>query len=229
MSRDADSPCDSADERIGERAADRGRRPCLAEYARRVHRDAAEGRRRSLARRLGGALVRKYVRVVPSVFGASGELAVFRLLIPTGAALARLRSRAVLTLDSATEILGGFRFGAAPASFVYLPCSADIVGIGRDGIGERLPGSWLPMSLAPPGEELLYTVVPIRMPPSIERDGFRVVDPAFLIRELLGFHGLRLDLVARIEARIAGPCGLQRPGPGDIGHRDIGGSFAGEG
>ena len=69
------------------------------------------------------------------------------------------------------------------------------------------------MSWAPPGEEILFAAVPAGMPPSIEKGGFRVVTPDFLIRELLGFHGLRLDLLARIEARIAEPYGIHDPGP----------------
>ena len=194
-------------------AAAHGRRSGLAEYERRVHRDTAAARRRSLARRLGGPLVRKYVRVVPSVFGGTGELAAFRLLIPSREALARLRSSAVLTLDSAAERLGGFRFGAGETSFIYLPSSRDLEGIARDGIGERLPGSRFPMSWAPPGQAMLFAVVPPLLPPWIEKDGCRVVEPGFLIRELLGHHGLRLDLLARIEARIAVPYGLVRLGP----------------
>lgn len=191
-------------------ADSRGRRSFLVEYERRVRRDAAAARRRSLARKLGGPLVKKYVRVVPSVFGATGELAGFRLLIPSQEALARLRSSAVLTLDSATELLGGFRFGTADTSFVYLMGSRELEKIAGEGIGIRLGGSRFPLSWAPPGQPMLFAVVPPRMPPCIEKDGFRVVEPAFLVRELLGFHGLRLDLIARIESRITVPYGLDR-------------------
>ncbi len=185
----------------------------LAAYERRVRRDAAEARRRSLARRLGGRLARKYLRVVPSVFGAVGELAAFRLLVPSREALARLAPKAVLTLESATEILGGFRFGSAATSYVYVPSPGDLDAIAEDGIGQRLPGSWFPMSWAPPGQEILFAAVPPRMPPSLQKGGFRVVTPEFLIRELLGFHGLRLDLLARVESGIAEPYGIERPGP----------------
>lgn len=76
-----------------------------------VKRDAAVARRRSLARRLGGSLIWKYLPVVPAVFTARGETATFRLLVPVEETLSRLRDRTVLSLDSATEVLGGCRVG----------------------------------------------------------------------------------------------------------------------
>ncbi len=51
--------------------------------------------------------------------------------------------------------------------------------------------------------------VPGEMPPAVERGGFRVVAPAFLVREVLGFYGLRHDLLARVESGIVRPYGVQ--------------------
>ncbi len=125
------------------------RRVDLASYARRAFRDAALARRRSLVRRLGGPLLRKYLRVVPSVFGAAGELAAFRLQVPSREALELLRERVVLALDSAAEVLGGFRLGSGATIFAYAASSEEIEQIEKDRIGERLPAPsllvcWMP-------------------------------------------------------------------------------------
>lgn len=169
-------------------------------YARRVRRDAAIARRRSFVRRSGGPLVAKYMQVVPSVFTARGEFVAFRLLLPAREALVRLRECVVLTLDSATELLGGFRFSRASNAYAYLPSSDDLARIADAGIGERRPGTRFPLSWSPPGWEMLFAVVPHEMPPFRECNGFRVVTREHLIRDLIGFYGLRTDLLVRIEA-----------------------------
>jgi hypothetical protein len=177
----------------------------IAARVRQAARDARVARARSLARRLSEPLLRKYLQVVPSVYTACGEFAAFRLLVPSGEALSRLRDRAVLTLDSAAERLGGFRFGRTRIQQVYVSSTGEFDRIGREGIGQRRPGSRFPLQWAPPGWDMLFAVVPRTMPPFTEKDGFRVVTPAFLIRELIGFYGLRADLLARCERRIPGP------------------------
>jgi hypothetical protein len=171
-------------------------------YAARVRRDAAIARRRWLARRAAGPLVWKYVDVVPAVFSACGELAAFRLIVPVPEAMGRLRGRAVLTLDRAAEILGGFRFGKSPNIHAYFASSEDFSWIERAGIGRRLPGTRFLLDWAPPGEAMLFAVAPTKLPPHREEKGFRVVTPERLIRDLLGLHGLRPDLLAEIEAKL---------------------------
>ncbi|MBN1420955.1 MAG: hypothetical protein JXP34_19445 [Planctomycetes bacterium] len=189
----------------------------MERYAERVRRDAEIARRRSLVRRSGGALLRKYVEIVPSVFTATGEFAAFRLLVPAREALDRLRERAILTLDSATEVLAGFRFGRNRNIQAYFDAPDDLPAIEREGIGERLPGTRCPLGWSPPGWEILFAVVPEETPPHEEVRGFRVVSVDHLIRDLIGFYGLRTDLAARIDAALANggsrtgpPCGRSR-------------------
>lgn len=174
-------------------------------YAHRVHRDRRAARARSLARRVAGPLFDKYLEVVPSVFSARGELAAFRLTVPAPEALERLSSRIVLTLDSATELLAGFRFGKARNAYVYLESSADLREIEEAGIGERRPGTSFPLAWTPPGWEMMFAVVPVEMPPSFEHGGHRVVTREHLIRDLIGFYGLRTNLIVEIETKLLGP------------------------
>jgi len=178
----------------------------MERYARRVRRDAEIAHRRSLVRRAGGPLFRKYVDVVPSVFTAGGEFAAYRLVLPAREALDRLRPRAVLTLDSATEMLAGFRFGRNRNIHAYFPSPEDLSAIEWEGIGERRPGTKFPLSWAPPGWEMLFAVVPPELPPHGEKNGFRVVTRDHLIRDLIGFYGLRVDLLARLEAELPEGC-----------------------
>ena len=137
----------------------------IARRVRQLARDARAARTRSLARRVYGPMLRKYLEVVPSVYTARGEFAAFRLLVPPWEGLSRLGERAVLTLDSAAEILGGFRFGRGRIHQVYLSCAEDLGSVEREGIGERRPGSRFPLQWAPPGWDMLFAVVPRRMPP----------------------------------------------------------------
>ena len=176
----------------------------IAARVRQAARDARAARSRSLARRLCGPALRKYLHVVPSVYTARGEFAAFRFLVPPWEGLSRLRGKAVLTLDSAAEILGDFRFGSGRIQQVYVPSTEDLAWIEQEDIGERRPGSRFPLQWAPPGWDMLFAVVPRSMPPSLEKDGFRAVTPEFLLRELIGLYGLRTNLVALWEARMAG-------------------------
>jgi hypothetical protein len=168
----------------------------------RVRRDAAAARVRSLTRRVSGILWRKYLDVVPSVFSACGEFAAFRLRMPPRDALEALRERAILTLDSATALLGGFRFSRNDNVFAYLPVSEDLHFVESSGIGTRRPGSSFPLGWAPPGWTPLFAVVPRALPPYRECQGFRVVTTESLVRDLIGFYGARADLLARIEERL---------------------------
>jgi hypothetical protein len=179
----------------------------LQERDRIARRDAAAARRRSLVRRTAGPLFRKYLAVVPSVFTAAGELAAFRLLVPAAEALEALSDRAVLTLDSATDILGGFRFGQAPNEYAYVSSADDLEEVERRRLGERLGGTSFPLAWTPPGRATLFAVVPDRPPPSIEQGGFRVVTREHLVRDLIGFYGLRGDLLSEIERKL-GPGSL---------------------
>jgi hypothetical protein len=176
----------------------------LERYARRVFRDAAAARRRSLTRRLSGPLFRKYLAVVPSVFTARGEFRAYRLLVPRTEALERLKGIAVYTLDTATDILGGFRFGRARNDYAYFRSAADLDRIEQMRVGERRPGTSFPLAWTPPGWEMLFAVVPDAMPPLAEAAGFTVVTREFLIRDLIGLYGARVELIATIEAKLQG-------------------------
>ena len=160
------------------------------------------GRTRSMARRLAGPLFKKYLQVVPSVFTARGELRAFRLLVPRAEALSRLRNRAVLTLDSATEVLSGFRFGRARNDYAYFETASDLERIESEAIGERRPGTHFPLAWTPSGWEMLFAVVTEPLPPNLEHVGFRVVTKEHLIRDLIGLYGLRTELLAAIEAKL---------------------------
>jgi hypothetical protein len=173
--------------------------------ARKVFRDTAAARRRSLCRRVAGPLFRKYLGVVPSVFTANGEFAAFRLLVAPRDARRRLRDRIVLTLDSATEVLAGFRFGKSENIFGYFDSADHLAAVERERIGVRLPGSSFPLSWPPPQWRLLFAVRPRTMPPCRSIAGVRVVTWDQLVRELIGFYGLRAELLARLscfEARV---------------------------
>jgi hypothetical protein len=153
-----------------------------------------------------GPLFRKYLDVVPAVFSASGDLIAFRLIAPRAEVLARLRSTAVLTLDSATEALAGFRFGRARNDYAYFPYAADATVIETEGLGTRREGTSFPFAWTPPDREMLFAVVPAAMPSTRVVKGHRVVTTERLIRDLIGFYGLRGDLAALIETRL-GPEG----------------------
>jgi hypothetical protein len=169
-------------------------------YARRIERDKAIARRRWLARRAGGPLLVKYLDVVPSVFSAMGTLAGFRLSVPPEEALSRLRERLILTLDSATELLGGFRFGKNANIFAYIASPSDVAAIEATGVGERQPGPLFPLAL--PGRHWLFAVQVSPLPPHGQNRGHHVVTREHLVRDLVGFYGLRADLVAEIEAKL---------------------------
>jgi len=149
-----------------------------------------------------GALFWKYLDVVPSVFSARGELYGLRLLVPRCAALDHLRETAVLTLDSATEAFGGFRIGRARNDYAYFASESEVVAVESAGLAVRRPGSSFPFAWTPPDREMLFAVVPRRMPASAMRGGARVVTRGDLIRDLIGFYGLRVDVVAAIEAKL---------------------------
>ena len=51
---------------------------------------------------------------------------------------------------------------------------------------------------------MLFAVVPREIPAFVEKKGFRVVAPDFLLREMIGLYGLRTDLLALFEERISG-------------------------
>jgi hypothetical protein len=184
--------------------------PFMQRYARRVLRDASVARTRSLLRRLAGPLFRKYLGVVPSVFTARGELRAYRLLLPRAEARERLRDRAVFTLDTATEVLAGFRFGRAPNDYAYFRSTADLAWIEAARLGERRPGTCFPLAWTPPGWEMLFAVVPDEMPPAAACGGLRLVTREHLIRDLIGLYGPRVELLASIEAKLQ----PVRPSPG---------------
>ena len=120
------------------------------------------------------------------MFTARGELRAYRLLIPRLEALERLKASAVFTLDTATEILGGFRFGRARNNYAYFRSTADLERIEESRVGERRPGSSFPLAWTPPGWEMLFAVVPDEMPPIAEGAEFTVVTTEHLIRDLIG-------------------------------------------
>ena len=60
----------------------------------------------------------------------------------------------------------------------------------------------MPLVWAPPAWALLFASVPHEPPPEVEIAGFRVVTRDRLLRDLLGFYGLRTDLLAEIEAKL---------------------------
>lgn len=174
----------------------------MERYARRVARDAAVARRRSLDRRLGGELVWKYLHVVPSVFTLRGRLNAFQLLVPATEALPCLKGSAVLTLDSASELLGGFRFGRGRHIHAYFEQQTDVDAIVRGGIGKRLPNVRSALLLAAQNGDKIFAVVCQELPPYRQCAGHRVVTRQHLIRDFMGFYGLRRDLIVEIENKM---------------------------
>ena len=83
--------------------------------------------------------------------------------------------------------------------------------IQAEGLGTRREGTSFPFAWTPPDREMLFAVVPAAMPQSREVQGHRVVTTERLLRDLIGFYGLRGDLVALIEARL-GPEGREAGG-----------------
>jgi len=181
-------------------------------YANRVARDAAIARRRSLDRRLNGPLVWKYLQVVPSVFTARGRFAAFELRVPVEETLRRLSDSAVLTLDSASELFGGFRFGRGRHVYAYFRDARDLDRMVTDAIGRRLPGHLRALLLAPDDQDMLFAVVCQELPPHLEHAGQLVVTREHLVRDLLGFYGLRRDLLVEIENKIGKTHGADRTG-----------------
>jgi hypothetical protein len=173
-------------------------------YARRVSREKAMARRRSLERRLGGSLIWKYLQVVPSVFTARGGFRVLRLLVPREKMLVRIRDSSVLTLDSASELLGGFRFGRGGHVYAYFNSSADLEVLVEQKTGEHVADDRMPLLLSPPDQEFLFAVVCETLPPHREHAGRRIVTREHLIRDFLGFYGLRRDLLVEIENKLGG-------------------------
>jgi hypothetical protein len=174
----------------------------MARYAKRVARDAAIARRRSLDRQLGGPLVWKYVQVVPTVFTARGEFTAFKLLVPVEEVSRRLSDSAVLTLDSATERLGGFRFGRGRHLYAYFGAASDLELLATDAIGQPVNDHLVPWLSSPHEQSMLFAVVCDNLPPYSEEADCRLVTRAHLIRDLLGFYGLRRDLLVEIENKL---------------------------
>jgi len=145
-------------------------------------------------------MIWKYLQVVPSVFTARGEFAVFKLLVPVEEAIRCLRDSAVFTLDSATERLGGFRFSRGHHIYAYFGAKSDLDAMATLGQPVTDPLTpWLP-SLH--GQSMLFAVVCDNMPPYNERAGCRLVTHEHLVRDLLGFYGLRRDLLVEIENKL---------------------------
>ncbi len=163
---------------------------------------AAIARRRSLARRVGAPLVWKYLQVVPSLFELAGDFSAFDLLVPESEALLRLSQSAILTLDSASEKLGRFRFGSGRHIFAWFESDRDVESISDHGIGRPVHGTMMPLLLAAQGQPMLFAVVGKKLPPHVWHSGFRAVTRQHLIREFLGFYGLRLDLLVQIENKL---------------------------
>jgi hypothetical protein len=159
----------------------------MERYRRRVTRDAAVARRRSLARRLDGPLLWKYLQVVPSVFTARGEFAAFQLLVPVDEAICGLGDSAVLTLDSASERLGGFRFGRGRHIYAYFGAANDVAAVVTNGIGQRVAGHLMPWLLPTPEDTMLFSVLCKELPPHGKAARCRIVTRAHLIRDLLCF------------------------------------------
>jgi hypothetical protein len=174
----------------------------MERYARRVERDAAVARRRSLTRRLGGKLVWKYLQIVPSVFTTRGAFAAFEMLISAEETIDGLDNSAVLTLDSASERLGGFRFGRGRDIYAYFGNASALDALVKHSKGRRLPGHLMPLLLAPHDQDRLFAVVCEDLPPHFEHGGQRFVTREHLVRDLLGFYGLRLDLIVEIENKL---------------------------
>lgn len=174
----------------------------MIRYARRVARDAAIARRRSLDRRLGGALVWKYVQVVPAVFTARGDFTAFKLHIPVEEASRRLSDSAVLTLDSATERLGGFRFGRGRHLYAYFGAASDLEPLTVEAIGQPVADHLTPWLPSLHEQSMLFAVVCDNLPPYREETACRLVTRAHLVRDLLGFYGLRRDLLVEIENKL---------------------------
>lgn len=174
----------------------------MARYAKRVARDAAIARRRSLDRQLGGPLFWKYVQIVPAVFTARGEFAAFKLLVSVEEATRRLSDSAVLTLDSATERLGGFRFGRGHHLYAYFEAASDLDTLARDTIGQPMTDHWEPWLPSLQEQSMLFAVVCKNLPPYRETADCRLVTREQLVRDLLGYYGLRRDLLVEIENKL---------------------------
>ena len=186
----------------------------MERYARRVARDAAVARRRSLDRRLSGPLLWKYLQVVPSVFTARGEFTAFQLLVHVDEAIDRLGDSAVLTIDSASERLGGFRFGRGRHIYAYFGAANDVAAIATDAIGQRVAGHLLPLLLPMSEESMLFSVFCNELPPHCEAAPCRIVTRAHLVRDLLGFYGSRRDLLVEIENKLGAATDAPRGSPG---------------
>ena len=109
---------------------------------------------------------------------------------------------AVLTLDSASELLGGFRLGRGHHVYAYFGDARDVDAIVTDSIGQRLPGHLRALLLAPNDHNMLFAVVCEKLPPYRKQTGQLVVTRAHLVRDFLGFYGLRRDLLVEIENKI---------------------------
>ncbi len=174
----------------------------MQRLARRIARDRTIARRRSLARRAMGPLFWKYVQIVPSVFTARGEFAAWELNVPVATVLDRLRDSAILTLDSASELLGGFRFGSGRHIYAYFDARLSRDAIDDSKIGRQVEGRLTPLLLTARNETLLLAVFSDKLPPNHSHAGHRTVTPDHLAREFLGYYGLRIDWIAPFEKQI---------------------------
>jgi hypothetical protein len=174
----------------------------LDERWRRAVRDRRAAEARSLSRRAMGPLFFEYLRVEPSVYSARGELYGLRLVVPRSEALERLRGRLILTLDSATEVYAGFRFGKAASEYAYADSTSILDEIETERIAERRPGSSFPLTWNPPGQEMLFVVVPRELPELAAVDGKTLISKPELVRDLIGFYGLRQNLLIAIDTRL---------------------------
>ena len=131
----------------------------MARYAKRVARGRCRCPAVPLTRRLGGPLVWKYLDVVPSVFTGQGEFSVLKLLVPVEEVIRRLGDSAVLTLDSATERLAGFRSGRGRHIHAYFAAASDLDSLVTGGIGQRIAGDLTPLLFPSEEQGMLLAVV----------------------------------------------------------------------
>lgn len=165
-----------------------------------LQRAQAALRRERMLREVAGPRWQRMVRTVPVLFRLQGDLVARVLEADVQAVIDALRSDAVFALDTAMRLAHGFGFLAVREVHAYLASPEPLDRLAESGLIAPHPFADTTLVRPWPGPPRLLASLVAELPPSREvAEGYRVVTPERLGRELIGTVGPRPDLFALYE------------------------------
>lgn len=166
----------------------------------RLKKDQARVRRERLARSVAGPAGRRCIQVVPAFFQHAGVLTCHVLEAPREDVIHALRADAIFAVDTAMRLAHGAGFLSSGDVQAYLSKPEVLTRLIGEGLLKPDRSSDTTLVRPYPGPPRLLACITPHPPPSVvTADGYTVVDPERLRRELVGTVGARADLFALLE------------------------------